>query len=616
MQCIVHDFEVFKHDWFLVCFFMESRTTQVLHNDRAGLLELYEKHKNDIWVGYNNKFYDQWIYKAILCGFDPKAVNDWIIKQKHQGWEFSDLLNEYSLTIYDCMSQMKSLKTLEGMMGNDIRETQVDFDLDRPLTQDEIDKTIFYCTHDVMNTVEVFLENFSQFESQMNLLKMFNMNLDDVAKTGSALVAKILKAKRRRFTDEFNISFPPTLKLNPYYQPICDWFMETAKLTLADFKRDWESKYSQIRPRIGIIYTDKDGKKQRRPPETEEEAKIVKYQLKFEYNVGGIPVTYGWGGLHGGEKVKVKGSIIDIDVMSLYPSLMIQYDYFSRTVGNTEKELYKQIYTDRIRLKKEGDKKHSNALKLILNSTYGCFKDRNNPLFDPLMANNICVAGQLLLTDLIDKLLKNVRTLCCHNVNTDGVYFSYDGSDEEFNLIDDVCYEWEKRTRLNLEFDYYTHLWQDSVNSYVALTEDGEVKGKGKFVKKLSRLDYDFPILNKALVNYLIDGTSIEDTVNKCDKLIEFQKIVKISAKYDHGLHNGEILTDTVFRVFASQAPDDTAIYKVKILPDGSEKVEKFADTPQKCFITNSDVNNETVPSKLDKQWYINEAKKRLKKFI
>lgn len=314
MQCIVHDFEVFKHDWFLVCFFMESRTTQVLHNDRAGLLELYEKHKNDIWVGYNNKFYDQWIFKAILCGFDPKAVNDWIIKQKHQGWEYSDILNEYSFTIYDCMSQMKSLKTLEGMMGNDIRETQVDFNIDRPLTQDEIDKTIFYCKHDVMNTVEVFLENFSQFESQMNLLKMFNMNLNDLAKTGSALVAKILKAKRRRFTDEFNISFPPTLNLSPYYLPICDWFMETAKLTLADFKRDWETKYSQIRPRIGIIYTDKDGKKQRRPPETEEEAKIVKYQLKFEYNVGDIPVTYGWGGLHGGKKVKVKGNIIDADV--------------------------------------------------------------------------------------------------------------------------------------------------------------------------------------------------------------------------------------------------------------------------------------------------------------
>jgi hypothetical protein len=38
------------------------------------------------------------------------------------------------------------------------------------------------------------------------------------------------------------------------------------------------------------------------------------------------------------------------------------------------------------------------------NGTYGAMKDKHNSLYDPRQANNVCVAGQLLLLDLIEKL--------------------------------------------------------------------------------------------------------------------------------------------------------------------------------------------------------------------
>ena len=96
------------------------------------LLELYfEQHKNEVWVGYNNKHYDQYIMKAILCGFNPKKVNDFIIKEKKDGWRFSDIFRKIPMINFDVMNKMDGgLKSLEGFMGNDIRETSVPFDID------------------------------------------------------------------------------------------------------------------------------------------------------------------------------------------------------------------------------------------------------------------------------------------------------------------------------------------------------------------------------------------------------------------------------------------------------------------------------------------------------
>ena len=42
---------------------------------------------------------------------------------------------------------------------------------------------------------------------------------------------------------------------------------------------------------------------------------------------------------------------------------------------------------------------------------------------------------------------------------------------------------------------------------------------------------------------------------------------------------------------------------------------EKFANTPERCFIVNGYINNVEVPRKLDRKWYIEAALKRLNDF-
>ena len=88
---IFYDFEVFKHDWLVVILDMDARMEHVIVNDPDLLKALYEAHKDDIWVGYNSRNYDQFILKGILCDFNPKEVNDWIIVKDRPGWKFSNL---------------------------------------------------------------------------------------------------------------------------------------------------------------------------------------------------------------------------------------------------------------------------------------------------------------------------------------------------------------------------------------------------------------------------------------------------------------------------------------------------------------------------------------------
>jgi len=188
---------------------------------------------------------------------------------------------------------------------------------------------------------------------------------------------------------------------------------------------------------------------------------------------------------------------------------------------------------------------------------------------------------------------------------------------------------------MQLEFELYKKIFQKDVNNYIIVDFDGNYKSKGAYVKKLDNLDYDLPIVNKAIKEYLLNNVHPEVTINNCNELKEFQKIVRVSNKYMYALYNpkvteekvrdkdgklktikvfkgGKIQHEKCFRVFASKLPSDGGIYKVK---SHDKNPEKFADTPDNCFIINGDVNGKPIPKHLNRQWYIDLAIKRLEDF-
>ena len=561
---LFYDFEVFTHDWLVVIIDADKKKEHVFVNDEQSLIEFYNQHKNDIWVGYNSRHYDQYILKAIIAGFPPQEINDWIINQKRLGWEFYEGFWKIKLYNFDIMTDRnRSLKQLEGFMGHDIRETTISFDTDRKLTNEEIQEVIKYCRHDVQETMHIFAENIHEFTSHLELLKMFKLPMRYISKTKAQLSAIILEAEQPRFErkDEFNLSFPPTLRINKYTHVL-------------EF-------YEQVR------YAKNP------------------YDEFLETDIAGVPHIFAWGGIHGARRNYYgEGDYLLIDVASYYPALMIEYGYLSRNVRDPKK--FKEIRDRRLKYKAKKDKREA-PLKIVINGTYGAMKDKYNGLYDPLMANNVCVGGQLLLLDLIEKLEPHVTLI---QSNTDGLLIKLHNYDDYY-LVDDICYEWEQRTKMKLEFEEYVKVIQKDVNNYILVDADGNYTSKGAYVKKLNPLDNDLPIVNRAVVNYLVHGIEPEETIFNSDKLIDFQKIVRISNKYEYAIYNGKRMNESVFRVFASVDKNDGELQKVR---DGS--ASKIAFTPDRCFIDNSDVTNKKVPDKLDYWWYLDLAKKRINDFL
>ena len=92
---IVYDFEVFQYNWMVVWLDLETQKTHCIVDDKEKLEKFYNYYKKEIWIGYNSRNYDVWIARAILCGFNPYEMSDWIINQDRKGHEFSKLLNYF-----------------------------------------------------------------------------------------------------------------------------------------------------------------------------------------------------------------------------------------------------------------------------------------------------------------------------------------------------------------------------------------------------------------------------------------------------------------------------------------------------------------------------------------
>lgn len=557
-----YDFEVFMEDWLVVIINPILQKKTVIVNNEFMLMDYYDQYKNDIFIGYNSNNYDQYIFKGLLLGKDPKYINDAIIVSGAKGYTIDRRFRDIQFYNYDVYKQNDGgLKTLEGFMGNSIQETSVPFDIDRKLTDDELKEVINYCVHDVEQTIEVFLQRKNDFDATMELIKTFKLPMSMIGLTHPQLVANILGCKKVERYDEYEFSIVNTIKIEKHKEVI-DWF-----------------------------------KKQ------------IDYKENLKIEVNGVPHIFGWGGLHGcpDKPLHRKGLLLHVDVTSYYPSLMIEYDFLTRNCSDKNK--FKEIYDKRVGLKKAGKKKEQAPYKICLNGTFGISKAPFSNAFDPRQANNICVNGQLMLLDLLEKLEGHCELI---QSNTDGLILQIEDTDEAFNKVDDICYEWEKRTKMSLGFDICSEIWQKDVNNYILKFADGKLERKGGYVKELSELDNDLPIINKAVVDHLTMGVPVEETINNCNELKMFQKIVKVSSKYKFGYHNGKKLNEKTFRVFASCDNVDSYIGKQKT--EGAT-IEKFANTPEHCFVENGNVNGMEVPKKLNKKWYIELAKKRLADF-
>ena len=589
MRWFTYDTEVFAHDFIVVFKERKTGTYAVFHNDNDGV-KSFVLGEDRIFCGFNTKGYDQYIIKAICGGFSPeevKEVNDWIIGGG-QGWQCPMLEGVFSrfnnVDIMDDMQMGLSLKAFEGHLGTlSIEETEVDFNLDRPLTKDEVQLTLKYCIHDVDATENLTSLRKNYLENKIYLGGLTGIEYTKaLAMTNAKLTAAYLDARRTvNYTDEREYKYPENLRREYIPQEVFEFFDRLYDKTISDEDL---------------------------------------FKSKLNITVGECPVTLGFGGIHGAipfhqEEEKDGRLIRNYDVASYYPHLMVYYGYTSRNIPNPQ--IYADMLEKRMVAKKSGDKATANALKLVANTTYGAMLNKYNDLYDPLMGRSVCITGQLFLLELSRHLISECSTLRIVQLNTDGIMVSFDES--EYDMVLAITKEWEQRTRFELEEDKIKRIVQKDVNNYVEIPCEGEPKIKGGYLVRgiatagAFNINNNATIVAKAIVDYFTLGTDVEITIGECNDIFQFQLIAKAGSKYREAYHLVDGKKESVQKVNRVYATTDTRygkIYKVKAENDSTAKIEML---PEHCIIDND--NKLTIES-VDKSWYIELAKKRINDFL
>ena len=578
-QLAFYDFEVYQQDW-LVVIHTNLDVTYRIHNNIEELREVAK----DItcWVGFNNYHYDDLILAALLLNTDNiKEVSDAIINADRQDKtpilpKLKSITNKFTtLDVKQELPKSLSLKEIEANISQNIHETPIDFNIRRKLTYEEIEQIFDYCESDVMATKKIFKLRKDYFESKMEIIENFHLDKLNVKQTRAYITSRVLKAKKGKIKeDRFDFKYDSTLDITKipeqiiyFYENIRNKFLEGADL----------SEFNET---------------------------------SLDYNLVGVPHKYAFGGLHGSvDNLVYEGNILCVDVGSYYPSLMINNNFISRKCESPE--LFQELYNTRMKYKAEKNNKQG-IYKILLNATFGASGFEYNDLYDPQQPVNICINGQLLLTELILDLRELTEVI---QSNTDGIFFAYDP--KNMNEILTICKDWEQRHNLTLDYDYANKIVQRDVNNYAIRFDNGKIKAKGRF-KNFGGGSFEknnLTIIDAALVDYYINDIKVDKTLLEKfkDSIVSFQQIAKMGSTYTKIKHLvGENFQDVqkVNRIFATHDKKYGGIFKIKD-KNGTDSFNKIADSSQNVIIHNGDVA-EFDKSKLDLKYYKNLIEKNM----
>lgn len=619
MNIYIYDIEVLKEDWTVVFRNPEFENNHiVIHNDNYRLRAFLEQ--PDIIIGgFNNKHYDDWILMTMLNGgsnLEVKKHNDFIIKEHRNAWEFPFIQYQKkpfkSFDLKDDLPQDLSLKAIEGNLKLPIVESSISFDIDRKLTPDELEEVITYCKYDVDSTVKLYQERKENYIDAKALISdMYGLDKSEgIGLTNAKLCARILGAKPQKFNDERDYVIPDNIDIDLIPKIVLDFFLQIRDKSIPDTKLFGAGKGS----------------------------KGMTLDLWIRTSYGSCPVTYAWGGVHGAKpSVIVEETedrlIINQDVASLYPNSMLNFGYCSRAMEDPE--AYRKLVKKRLGYKHSGDKLRSDALKLPINTTYGAMLNKYNDLGDRWAGRSVCISNQLAMTMLIVQLAKECETIDFININTDGIMFTINKS--EVKLSEEIIAKWSEITRFEMERDDFKKVIQKDVNNYIGITPDGKFKTKGGYVSLYKGGNFktnSLQIIDKAIVEYLVNGIAPEKTINECKDVFAFQNIIKTGGTFEGSYQyiNGErVPIQKVNRIYAVKDSKYGQVVKGKWI---TEKRKKDKDTgkmistpvdppqwsetiisecPKHAFIDNENV---LTVDELDKDYYIDIAKKRIDKYI
>lgn len=596
---LLFDIEIFKHDSLFVFRDYFTKEWFIINNDLNELRSFYLEYRDSMFIGYNNASYDNNVMRGYLQAKNAYQMSKTIIESDNRGLVYK-MFDSHKTPLFgmDLYQDNKgfSLKEHSAFLGINIKETEVDFDMDRLLTDEEKEKNIAYCMNDVLATEKRFEQNISMLLAKATIALMFDMDKTDLLQTNANLTAKLLGATKQEVRADLTEPLELDKRLNINTKEIAEAYLNH------EFELNEKGKLN-----VSLNYTTEDG-----------------YEMVF-----------GSGGVHGAVPSYIHIGLFPMrDWGSLYPNTMVQFNLLSRNIPKDKLHRYSDLLKQRMDAKYSGEETANikgvevptwvmiNGIKLPLNTKFGASGAEFNGLYDPRNQFLVCATGQLIMTNMYELIKGKAQFI---QSNTDAHAY-IPNSEADDKAIDEALDEFANKIGLTLDKDMFREIWQKDVNNYIAVQPNGKVKVKGA-IGLTGGMKVSKAIVSNAFINYLVAGKDYKEFINECDELRQFQIITKTGWTFDRtvqrDINGNESEAQKVNRVFAVKDPSKAVeLFKVKEgqlvdieadeFKNNASYTKGLANAPMYYTISNEAIGDGITIDEVDKQYYIEQVEDTL----
>lgn len=549
--------------------------------DRPRMAKIIGHHR---LFGFNSNNYDQPMITLAMAGanvHDLKRANDILIPGKGRKgplpykfyeqfglkelgyWDHVDLFN-----VAPSAAVKASLKKYAGMMHcRKMRE--LPYDINRWLTDEEKDAVVEYMMNDLDVTHELADEMTPQIELRAQISDFYekkrvrsvskrpvDFRSKSDAQCGEAVIKLLAEAELGH-----PVYRPDIVPGAFFYEPPAYIQFKTPQLQ-AMFEQLKKAPFI-VKDDGYVLLPEMFAKKKGRQDDFDDvESDDTLYEDIYEggaaLRIGDLIYKMGIGGLHSQEKsishfADEEFDLCDNDATSYYPWMMIRSGREPANMQGVFVKILLGLVQERVWWKREIDRcKHAGdkvgqalaesraeSLKIFVNGIFGKTGSHWSVVYAPPMMIQTTVTGQLSMLMAIEEFeLRGWRVV---SANTDGFVSRIPKKDR--GMYRSVMFDWEVTTSLQTEEVFYQSTHSRDVNNYVALmkeqNKDGTFTGKlkakrkgtyvpsGRGIKAAMGLKKtpNVQICSEAVIAFLMYGTPIEQTINKCEDIKLFVNV-------------------------------------------------------------------------------------------
>jgi len=579
MNILIYDIETMQELFLIGIYNPDTKTYYEFEvskdkNQLDGYMRFIEQHSEYYWVGYNNLRFDSQVIEWILRNYEnwheltaletaakiaQKAAdiihdaNYDVFPEYREEWLTLKQIDLFRVNHYDNKNRRVSLKRLEFEMDLENIEEMPVHHTKTNMTDDEIQLTKDYCRNDIMATYEFY--------------KVTTGNTEHPLYKGNNQIEL-----RQDIEEEFDI---PCLNYSDSKigdEMIKKFYCEQKNIQYSDLpKKGLFRTEVKVRHCIADYITFQTPELQEFLKTISKEKLTIKDEFKESLQFYDNTYTFAKGGLHTENKPKIFEAdadhiIVDWDVSSYYPAIIINNGKYPHHLGPEFLRGYKTMFDKRLELKPlaKKDKKIKGivgALKLAVNSVYGKSSDMQSWIYDRQLTMFTTITGELSLLMLIEAYeLAGINII---SANTDGVTIKV--HNDKVEKMHEINKWWMDLTSYELERTDYAKIIFSTVNDYLAIKTDGEIKKKGDFLTDFElHKNKSARIVPIALEHFFVNDVPVADTIRNHTNIYDFCLRQKASKDFHYeGLANGnKTIYNKLIRYYVSNTGEK--LLKVK----------------------------------------------------